>query len=29
VKSRALAGMVEYERLFHYHEMAQRVEKLF
>ena len=28
VKSRALAGMVEYERLFHYHEMAQRVEKL-
>jgi repressor of nif and glnA expression len=28
VKSRALAGMVEYERLFHYREMADRISDL-
>jgi repressor of nif and glnA expression len=28
VKSRALAGMVEYERLFHYREMKDRISRL-
>ncbi len=28
VKSRALAGMVEYEKLFHYREMAERVKSI-
>jgi hypothetical protein len=28
VKSRALAGMVEYQRLFNYREMKDRVSKL-
>ncbi len=28
VQSRALAGMVEYERLFHYHEMEERIRQI-
>jgi repressor of nif and glnA expression len=27
VQSRALAGMVDYERLFPYHEMEERIRK--
>ncbi|MEA1934596.1 MAG: NrpR regulatory domain-containing protein [Thermodesulfobacteriota bacterium] len=29
ISSRALAGMVEYERLFHYHEMEERINDIF
>ncbi|MEK6775984.1 MAG: NrpR regulatory domain-containing protein [bacterium] len=28
VQSRALAGMVEYDRLFHYHEMEERIREI-
>lgn len=28
IKSRALAGIVEYEKLFHYKEMPERIRKL-
>ncbi|MCK5544669.1 MAG: DUF128 domain-containing protein [Desulfobulbaceae bacterium] len=29
ISSKALAGMVEYERLFHYHEMEKRINDIF
>ena len=29
VRSRAMAGIVEYERLFHYHEMEKRISNIF
>lgn len=29
VRSRALAGIVEYKRLFHYHEMEERISNIF
>jgi len=28
VQSRAMAGMVEYEKLFPYHEMEERIRKI-
>jgi repressor of nif and glnA expression len=28
IQSRAMAGLVEYERLFHYTEMAERIRNL-